>query len=262
MEPEETSPAHHHPQGLIADLLRNDSPIRVERRSYQPPLIPVFQEGTGNIRPLEGYPLEVLKAAREQLPFVSANTLLQIIPGDALQEHPRRLGIVLSGGPAPGGHNVIAGVFEAAKRAHPDNTLIGFLAGPKGIITNKHKEVTGEMIGEYKNSGGFHMLGTGRDKIDNADKMAQCRETCTDLGLSGLIVVGGDDSNTNAAFLAENLRDIGVQVIGIPKTIDGDLQVPGLLQVPFRLPFGLHELCHGSGEPELRLQIRPEILAF
>ena len=99
---------------------------------------------------MEGYSLEVLKAAREQLPFVSENKLLQIIPGDTMQEHPRRLGIVLSGGPAPGGHNVIAGVFEAAKRAHPDNVLIGFLAGPKGIIINKHKEVTGEMIGEYK----------------------------------------------------------------------------------------------------------------
>ena len=88
---------------------------------------------------MEGYSLEVLKAAREQLPFVSENKLLQIIPGDTMQEHPRRLGIVLSGGPAPGGHNVIAGVFEAAKRAHPDNALIGFLAGPKGIIINKHQ---------------------------------------------------------------------------------------------------------------------------
>ncbi len=237
MEPKNTPPQD--PQSLIAELLRNDSPIRLERMAYQPPLLPVFQQGVGGVRPLEGYSLEVLKAAREQLPFVSENKLLQIIPGDAMQEHPRRLGIVLSGGPAPGGHNVIAGVFEAAKRAHPDNALIGFLAGPKGIITNKHKEITGEIIGEYKNSGGFHMLGTGRDKIDNTDKMGQCRQTCSNLELDGLVVVGGDDSNTNAAFLAENMRDIGVQVIGIPKTIDGDLQVPGLLQVPF----GYHSAC-------------------
>jgi diphosphate-dependent phosphofructokinase len=146
---------------------------------------------------------------------------------------------VLSGGPAPGGHNVIAGLFDAAKRAHPDSVVIGFLAGPKGIITDKHKEITAEMVAHYLNSGGFHMLGTGRDKIDTPQKMKQCRETCATLNLSGLVVVGGDDSNTNAAFLAENLRGIGTQVIGIPKTIDGDLQVPGLLQIPF----GFHSAC-------------------
>ncbi len=233
------SPVAQDPQAIINDLLQDDSPIRLERLAYQPPLIPVFREGVGALRPLEGFNLEVLKAARDQLPYVSDNKLVQIVPGDVLQEHPRRLGIVLSGGPAPGGHNVIAGVFEAAKRAHPDNVLIGFLAGPKGIITNKYKEVTAELIGTYKNSGGFHMLGTGRDKIDTATKMEQCRETCRHLELDGLVVVGGDDSNTNAAFLAENMRDIGVQVIGIPKTIDGDLQVPGLLQIPF----GYHSAC-------------------
>lgn len=233
------SPVAQDPQAIITELLQDDSPCRRERLAYQPPLVSIFRDGAGGLRPLTGFHLEVLKAAREQLPFVSENQLVQVIPGDVLQEHPRRIGIVLSGGPAPGGHNVIAGVFEAAKRAHPDNVLIGFLAGPKGIINNKYKEVTGELISGYKNSGGFHMLGTGRDKIDNAEKMHKCRETCRDLQLDGLIVVGGDDSNTNAAFLAENMRDIGVQVIGIPKTIDGDLQVPDLLQVPF----GYHSAC-------------------
>ena len=95
------------------------------------------------------------------------------------------------------------------------------------------------MVHQYRNSGGFHMLGTGRDKIDTPEKMEQCRQTCAALQLSGLVVVGGDDSNTNAAFMAENLREMGTQVIGIPKTIDGDLQVPGLLQVPF----GYHSAC-------------------
>ncbi len=233
------TPVAPNPEAIINDLLQDDSPFRLERLAYQPPLVPVFRQGAGGIRPLEGHHLEVLKAARDQLPFVSENRLVEVVPGDVLQEKPRRVGIVLSGGPAPGGHNVIIGVFDAAKRAHPENVLIGFLAGPKGIITNKHKEITGEMIGAYKNSGGFHMLGTGRDKIDTADKMDKCRETCRNLELDGLIVVGGDDSNTNAAFLAENMRDIGVQVIGIPKTIDGDLQVPGLLQIPF----GYHSAC-------------------
>ncbi|WP_449244501.1 diphosphate--fructose-6-phosphate 1-phosphotransferase [Desulfobacca acetoxidans] len=231
--------APQNPQNPIVSLLCNDSPVRLERMVYQPPLIPAFREGSGSIRSLDGFSLEVLKATREQLPFVSENRLVDIIPGGVRQEQSRRIGIVLSGGPAPGGHNVIAGVFEAAKRAHPDNAIIGFLAGPKGIITKKYKDIDAAIISEYKNSGGFHMLGTGRDKIDNTDKMAKCRQTCADLQLDGLVVVGGDDSNTNAAFLAEDMRDLGVQVIGVPKTIDGDLQVPGLLQVPF----GYHSAC-------------------
>ncbi|MCX5892970.1 MAG: diphosphate--fructose-6-phosphate 1-phosphotransferase [Deltaproteobacteria bacterium] len=220
-------------------LLGNESRFREERRAYQPQLGSTLAAGPGLTRPLDGFELDVLKVAREQLPFVSRNRLLEITPGGQVGPKPRRLGIVLSGGPAPGGHNVIAGVFAAAKRDHPDSVLLGFQAGPKGIITNKHLEVTGEMVAHYKNSGGFHMLGTGRDKIDTPQKMEQCRQTCTALKLDGLVVVGGDDSNTNAAFLAENLREMGTQVIGVPKTIDGDLQVPGLLEIPF----GYHSAC-------------------
>jgi len=229
------------PQPTIEELLGTETPFRSERRAYQPRLCPALAEGAGSSRLLGGYQLEVLKVAQEQLPFVSRNKLMEIVPngGQALEARPRRIAIVLSGGPAPGGHNVIAGVFEAAKRAHPDSQLIGFLAGPKGILTNKHKEITREMVDQYLNAGGFHMLGTGRDKIDTPEKMEQCRQTCAALQLSGLVVVGGDDSNTNAAFLAENLRQMGIQVLGIPKTIDGDLQVPGLLQVPF----GHHSAC-------------------
>jgi pyrophosphate--fructose-6-phosphate 1-phosphotransferase len=227
-------------QDLIEDLLSTESPIRAERRSYQPPLCLRLAAGTGTSRPLPGFELEVLRVAQEQLPFVSQNKLVEIVPqARPRPSSPRRLGVVLSGGPAPGGHNVIAGLFEAAKQANPENQLIGFLAGPKGVINNRHTEVTAEMVAHYKNSGGFHMLGTGRDKIDTPDKMQKCRQTCASLELSGLVVVGGDDSNTNAAFLAENLRDIGTQVIGLPKTIDGDLQVPGLCQIPF----GYHSAC-------------------
>jgi len=237
----EPKPQTYYSQAAIAQLLSSESPIKVERRSYQPCLCERLQSGPGGTRPLTGFELEVLRSAQEQLPLVSQNKLLEIVPGQPQSrlQQPCRLGIVLSGGPAPGGHNVIAGVFEAAKQAHPDNRLIGFLAGPKGIITNKHAEIAGEMVAHYKNSGGFHMLGTGRDKIDTPEKMEQCRQTCAELQLSGLIIVGGDDSNTNAAFLAENLHDLGTRVIGIPKTIDGDLQVPGLCQIPF----GYHSAC-------------------
>ncbi len=225
---------------LMEELLSPDSPIRAERRTYQPPLCTSLAAGPGRAQPLPDFELEVLRVAREQLPLVSQNRLLEIVPESRPRASaPRRLGVVLSGGPAPGGHNVIAGLFEAAKRAHPDNQVIGFLAGPQGIIANRHLEVTGEMAAQFKNSGGFHMLGTGRDKIDTPEKMEKCRQTCAALSLSGLVVVGGDDSNTNAAFLAENLREVGTQVIGIPKTIDGDLQVPGLCQIPF----GYHSAC-------------------
>jgi len=227
-------------QRKIEALLGNETTFRAARRSSQPQLCPRLAAGPGGLRPLEGFDLEVLKVAQEQLPFVSQNRLAEIVPeSQSRPEKPRRLGIVLSGGPAPGGHNVIAGLFQAAKRAHPDSQVMGFLAGPKGIITNKYVEITDDMVSHHLNSGGFHMLGTGRDKIDTPEKMERCRETCAALQLSGLVVVGGDDSNTNAAFLAENLRGIGTQVIGIPKTIDGDLQVPGLLQVPF----GFHSAC-------------------
>jgi diphosphate-dependent phosphofructokinase len=226
-------------QDNLEELLGNDTAMRGERRRYQPPLCPGLDAGSGEMRPLDGFDLEVLKVAQEQLPFVSKNRLVEVIPDGPRQATARRIGVVLSGGPAPGGHNVIAGLFHAAKRAHPDSKVIGFLAGPKGIITDKHLEVTGAMVSEYLNSGGFHMLGTGRDKINTPEKMKQCRETCGTLNLDGLVVVGGDDSNTNAAFLAENLRGSNTQVIGIPKTIDGDLQVPGLLQIPF----GFHSAC-------------------
>jgi len=227
-------------QRKIEALLGNETTFRAARRSSQPQLCPGLAAGPGGLRPLEGFDLEVLKVAQEQLPCVSQNRLVEIVPeSQPGPEKPRRLGIVLSGGPAPGGHNVIAGLFQAAKGAHRDSRVMGFRAGPKGIITNKYVEITDDIVSHYLNSGGFHMLGTGRDKIDTPEKMERCRETCAALQLSGLVVVGGDDSNTNAAFLAENLRGIGTQVIGIPKTIDGDLQVPELLQIPF----GFHSAC-------------------
>jgi pyrophosphate--fructose-6-phosphate 1-phosphotransferase len=228
-------------QEALQALLSSETPFLTERLAYRPRLCPPMAPGSTALKPLEGFSLEPLKVAREQLPFVSGNQLVEIVPqaSPAGASRPRRLGIVLSGGPAPGGHNVIAGLFDAAKRANPDNRIIGFLAGPKGIMQNRHQELTRELVDRHYNTGGFHLLGTGRDKIDNPEKMAQCKATCADLQLDGLVVVGGDDSNTNAAFLAESLREQGTQVIGIPKTIDGDLQVPGLLQVPF----GYHSAC-------------------
>ncbi len=251
-------------QDKTAELLGTKTIFREERRTYRPELCPALTGGTASTRPLAGFDLQVLKVAREQLPQVSQNALLEIVPaaGQPSEEAPRRLGIVLSGGPAPGGHNVIAGVFEAMKKAHPDSRLIGFLSGPKGIITNKHKEVTREMVDRYLNSSGFYMLGTGRDKIDNPEKMEKCRQTCVDLQLSGLVVVGGDDSNTNAAFLAEHLREAGGPGHRHPQDHRRRPAGAGPPANPLRVPLRLHGLRHPGGEPQFRLHVGPEVLAF
>ena len=137
----------------------------------------------------------------------------------------RNIGIVFSGGPAPGGHNVIAGLFDAAKRVNPENRVFGFRVGPDGVIENEAVEITRELVDAYRNLGGFTMIKTGRAKIDSKQKIDLSRQTCKALGLDALVIVGGDDSNTNAAFLAQEMVDDGIQVIGVPKTIDGDIQV-------------------------------------
>jgi diphosphate-dependent phosphofructokinase len=144
--------------------------------------------------------------------------------------HPLKVGIVLSGGPAPGGHTVIAGVFEALKKVHPDSELIGFLDGPSGIIHNKSVVVDGVLVEKFRHQGGFQMLGTGRTKIETEEQFENSLKTAVSHHLNGLIIVGGDDSNTNAAHLAEYFlahdASIGtpISVVGVPKTIDGDLK--------------------------------------
>ena len=153
----------------------------------------------------------------------------------------RNIGIVFSGGPAPGGHNVIAGVYDAAKKANPENRVYGFLLGPDGIVENDVIEIDADLVNRYRNLGGFTMIKTGRAKIDTPKKMALSRETCRALNLSALVVVGGDDSNTNAAFLAQEMFDDHIQVIGVPKTIDGDIQVKDARgHVLCAMSFGFH----------------------
>jgi pyrophosphate--fructose-6-phosphate 1-phosphotransferase len=136
------------------------------------------------------------------------------------------VGVILSGGQAPGGHNVIAGLFDGLKKGNPASKLYGFLGGPSGLINNKHIEITAAMVDEYRNMGGFDMIGSGRTKIETDEQFASSLETAKKLNLNAIVIIGGDDSNTNAALLAEYFleRGGGVQVIGCPKTIDGDLK--------------------------------------
>ena len=150
-------------------------------------------------------------------------------------DRPLRLGIVLSGGQAPGGHSVIAGVYDYVKSVSRDSKLYGFLGGPKGVFTGKYVEVTDEQMDAYRNMGGFDMICSGRDKIESAEHFKGARDTAAALELDGLLVAGGDDSNTNAAVLAEDFKANGSKtaVIGVPKTIDGDLKVHPHIPVSF-----------------------------
>lgn len=227
------------PQKMEADVqdLLNNSEVQEavlstsrsteSRRSYQPDICTVFKDGGATIEVQEDYHFEIDPEAREKLPNIIGNKVQAIIQSSKNNKlkNKYKIGIVFSGGPAPGGHNVIAGLYDAAKKANPDNEIIGFLVGPDGIIEGEYVVLDDEIVNNYRNIGGFTMIKTGRTKIDTPEKMTLSRENILKLGLNALVVVGGDDSNTNAAFLAQELYDDGVQVIGVPKTIDGDIQV-------------------------------------
>ena len=204
----------------------------VERRKYSPPMCEVFSKPYTVLKDLDSYRFELDKEAEKQLPNIIGNSVQLVegrdsLDGDIAEQYAkkRNIGIVFSGGPAPGGHNVIAGLYDAAKKANPQTRVYGFLVGPDGIIENEAVELTDDLVDAYRNLGGFTMIKTGRTKIDTPEKMTLSRETCRRLDLDALVIVGGDDSNTNAAFLAQEMLADGVQVIGVPKTIDGDIQV-------------------------------------
>jgi diphosphate--fructose-6-phosphate 1-phosphotransferase len=137
-----------------------------------------------------------------------------------------RIGCVLSGGQAAGGHNVIMGLFDMAKKLHPDSRLFGFKAGPHGVYTNNYIEISADYMDKYRNMGGFDMIRSGRHKIETPDQFENSLKNCTDLDLDGIAIIGGDDSNTNACLLGEYFASKGAKtsVIGCPKTIDGDLK--------------------------------------
>ncbi len=226
----------------------NINPELMERRLYQPPVCDVFSKPFSRLEKAAGYHFEIDREAKQKLPKIINADLLKIEGIDTLDaaekaawEKPRKIGIVFSGGPAPGGHNVIAGLFDAAKKANPSSRIFGFLVGPDGIIEGEAIELTDQLVDNFRNLGGFTMIKTGRTKIDTPKKMELSRETILDMGLDALVVVGGDDSNTNAAFLAEALYDDGVQVIGVPKTIDGDIQVKDAAgKILCAMSFGFH----------------------
>ena len=220
----------------------------INRRKYSTPKCDVFSNPYTGLKNNDSFVFKIDREAKKQLPSIINNKVQNIIdvvsPDESLKEKTckkRNIGIVFSGGPAPGGHNVIAGIYDAAKKANPETKIYGFLLGPDGIIENEAVELNDNIIDTHRNLGGFSMIKTGRAKIDTKEKLAMSKETCKRLKLDALVVVGGDDSNTNAAFLAQELYEDGIQIIGVPKTIDGDIQVRDSMgNVLCAMSFGFH----------------------
>ncbi len=204
----------------------------IERRSFSPKKIKIFSSKYTRIKNCPEYKFSNNKEAEKLLPDIINNNVQKIIPGDEMKKSDklafkvrRNIGVFFSGGPAPGGHNVIAGLYDEVKKYNPESKVFGFLSGPDGLLESKYIEITKSLVDAYRNLGGFSMIKTGRTKIDSKNKMDVSLKTCLDLELGALVVIGGDDSNTNAAFLAQRFKSAGIKVIGVPKTIDGDIQV-------------------------------------
>ncbi|MBP6963810.1 MAG: diphosphate--fructose-6-phosphate 1-phosphotransferase [Armatimonadetes bacterium] len=204
------------------------SALQRARSAYQPKL-PGALKG-GNTRVKFGDPSRPetdQDEIRSLFPSTYGQPIVKIEAGNGvLKSDPLTVGVVLSGGQAPGGHNVIAGLYDALKAANSQSKLYGFLKGPGGVIKGKYAEITDQMVAEYRNTGGFDMIMSGRDKIEKPEHLKTCRENFEKMGLDGLVIVGGDDSNTNAAMLAEHLKTEGCRtvIVGVPKTIDGDMK--------------------------------------
>ena len=200
--------------------------LQRERAAYQPKLPKGLQ---GAVKVQEGEPTQSVgdqEAIQKLFPHTYGMPLVEFVPGDEAQSQRMNVGIILSGGQAPGGHNVISGIFDAVKKLNPENKLYGFLMGPGGLVDHDYKELTADIIDEYRNTGGFDMIGSGRTKLEKVDQFEKGLEIIRELDIKAIVIIGGDDSNTNACVLAEYYaaHNYGVQVIGAPKTIDGDLK--------------------------------------
>ena len=202
------------------------SPLQIARGHYQPKMPAVLK---GHVTLREGAATQSVadQAEIKQLfPNTYGMPLITFEAGEA-KEHPAvNVGVILSGGQAPGGHNVISGLYDGLKALNPANKLYGFLGGPSGLVDHKYLELTGNIIDEYRNTGGFDIIGSGRTKLEETEQYEKGAEICRQLGIKAIVIIGGDDSNTNACVLAEyyKQKNYGIQVIGCPKTIDGDLK--------------------------------------
>lgn len=203
------------------------SALQKARAAYQPKLPIVL---TGAVKAVEGEPTQsVADQADTKALFPNTYGLPELKfekNSNPAATRPINVGVILSGGQAPGGHNVISGLFDGIKKIHRNSRLYGFLMGPSGLVDHRYMELTSEIIDEYRNTGGFDIIGSGRTKLETKEQFDKGLEILKELDIKAVVIIGGDDSNTNAAILAEYYKAIGagVQVIGCPKTIDGDLK--------------------------------------
>lgn len=202
------------------------SALQVERAAYQPKLPKALQ---GAVKVQEGAPTQSVDNQEEiqkLFPHTYGMPLVEFVPGEHTESKRLNVGVILSGGQAPGGHNVISGLFDAVKKLNPENQLYGFLMGPGGLVEHHYVEITKDFLDPYRNTGGFDMIGSGRTKLEKEEQFEKGLEILKKLDIKALVIIGGDDSNTNACVLAEYYaaKEYGIQVIGCPKTIDGDLK--------------------------------------
>ena len=207
------------------------SPLQEERLKYQPKLPESLKHGIASLKLNKG---EKTKAVKDEdeiaklfpncygAPFIE----FSYSQNENNETSQKNVGVILSGGQAPGGHNVISGLYDALKNANKNNKLYGFLGGPSGIIEGNYIEFDDKKIDEYRNTGGFDIIGSGRTKLETEEQFEKALNVCKNLNIEGIVIIGGDDSNTNACMLAEWLsaKKSGIQVVGCPKTIDGDLK--------------------------------------
>lgn len=202
------------------------SALQQARKAYLPKLPEALK---GYVKVKEGTPTNSVDN-QEEIKKLFPNTygmpIVEFEPSDVEAGQAMNVGVILSGGQAPGGHNVITGLFDTIKKMNPDNKLYGFILGPSGLVDHKYMEITADFIDDYRNTGGFDMIGSGRTKLEKVEQFEKGIEIVRELGIKALVIIGGDDSNTNACVLAEYYaaKNYGVQVIGCPKTIDGDLK--------------------------------------
>ena len=202
------------------------SALQKARAAYQPKLPKALQ---GAVKVKEGKPTQSV-GDQEEIKKLFPNTygmpIVEFEPATEANNTKMNVGFILSGGQAPGGHNVITGLFDQIKKLNPENRLFGFILGPGGLVDHNYMELTKDIIDEYRNTGGFDMIGSGRTKLEKVDQFEKGLEIIRELDIKAIVIIGGDDSNTNACVLAEYYaaKKYGVQVIGCPKTIDGDLK--------------------------------------
>lgn len=205
------------------------SALQTARKAYQPKLPPVLRQGPAAVKIAFGQGTEsVADQARVKalFPKTYGQPVAEFVAGESSLRGPLTVGVVLSGGQAPGGHNVIAGIFDGVKAIHKDSRVLGFLGGPSGLVDGKFIEITEELLASYRNTGGFDIIGSGRTKLETVEQFKKCKAVLEAQGAQAVVIIGGDDSNTNAAVLGEWFKAEGssITVTGCPKTIDGDLK--------------------------------------